>query len=141
MKTIKLIFGWCLIFSFLYGCSVGMALSGKEEPNLGAIQVGSTRGEIELHLGSPVKTTTLPDGKRVDIYEYEIGDEPSPGRAAFHGAMDVLTIGLWEIVGHDEEKLRKFEVTPDKFKRWEDCPRTVAEVERYAQVLAELPRA
>jgi hypothetical protein len=28
-------------------------------------------------------------------------------------------------------------VTPDKFKRWEDCPRTVAEVERYALVLGE----
>ena len=49
--------------------------------------------------------------------------------------------GLWEMVGRDEEKLRDFEVTPDKFKRWEDCPPTVAEVERYAQVLAELPVA
>ena len=49
--------------------------------------------------------------------------------------------GLWHLVGHDEEKLRTFQVAPDKFKRWEDCPPTVAEVERYAQVLAELPDA
>jgi multimeric flavodoxin WrbA len=32
-------------------------------------------------------------------------------------------------------------VTSDKFKRWADCPRTVAEVERYAQVLAEVTGA
>ena len=49
--------------------------------------------------------------------------------------------GLWEMVGRDKEELRNFEITPDKFKRWEDCPRTVAEVERYANVLAELPDA
>ena len=106
MKTIKLLIGWCTVFSLLCGCSVGMALSGKEEPDLGAIHVGSTRGEIELHLGSPVKTTTFPDGKRVDIYEYEIGNEPSAGRAAMHGAMDVLTIGLWEIIGTPVEGLQ-----------------------------------
>jgi len=47
--------------------------------------------------------------------------------------------GLWGMVGHDEERLRNFVVTPDRFRRWEDCPKTVAEVERYAQVLAELP--
>lgn len=45
--------------------------------------------------------------------------------------------GLWDMVDHDEERLSEFEVTPDKFTRWEDCPRTVAEVERYAQVLGE----
>jgi len=49
--------------------------------------------------------------------------------------------GLWGMVGHDEEKLHNFEVTPDKFKRWEDCRETVARVEHYAQVLAELPGA
>lgn len=45
------------------------------------------------------------------------------------------------IVGHDGEKLHNFEVTPDKFKRWEDCPETVAKVEHYAQMLAEFPGA
>jgi hypothetical protein len=45
------------------------------------------------------------------------------------------------MVGGDEEKLRSFKVTPDKFKRWEDCPRTVAEVERYAQVFAQVTAA
>lgn len=82
----------------LQGCSVGMAMSGKKQPELGAIRVGATRGEIELQLGAPVEIHEA-NGKRVDIYEYEIGNEPSAGRAIGHGVMDVLTLGIWEVVG------------------------------------------
>jgi multimeric flavodoxin WrbA len=49
--------------------------------------------------------------------------------------------GLWGMVGHDEEKLHNFKVTPDKFTRWEDCAETVEKVDHYAQVLARLPSA
>ena len=82
----------------LQGCSVGMAMSGKKQPELGAIRVGATRGEIELQLGSPVEIREE-HGQRMDVYEYEIGNEPSAGRAIGHGIMDVLTLGLWEAVG------------------------------------------
>ena len=87
----------CLIS--LCGCSVGMAMSGEKEPNLGALRVGSSRGEIEMHLGPPTTSTTTEDGLRIDVYEYEIGNSPSGGRAIGHAIMDVLTIGLWEIIG------------------------------------------
>lgn len=80
-------------------CSVGMAMSGSENPDLGAIRVGASRGEVELHLGTPVKTTLLSGGGRADVYQYEIGNEPSAGRAVGHGVMDVLTLGIWEVVG------------------------------------------
>jgi hypothetical protein len=83
----------------LSGCSVGMALSGKENPDLGSIKVGTTRGEVELHLGPPVRSAAVASGSRTDVYEYEIGNEPSTGRAIGHGALDVVTLGLWEIVG------------------------------------------
>lgn len=83
----------------LSACSVGMALSGSENPDLGAIKVGASRGEVEMHLGSPKSSTTLADGRRTDVYEYEIGNEPSAARAIGHGAMDVLTLGLWEVIG------------------------------------------
>jgi len=46
--------------------------------------------------------------------------------------------GLWGMVCCNEENLRKFKVTPDKFKRWEDNPETVAEVAKYAKILEEL---
>jgi len=83
----------------LSGCSVGMALSGEKDPNIGAIKIGSARGEVEMHLGPPTTSTTYENRTRVDIYEYEIGNEPSAGRALGHGVMDVLTLGIWEVVG------------------------------------------
>lgn len=95
LLVLMLIVMGCLL---IQGCSVGMALSGKKQPELGAIRVGATRGEIELQLGAPVEILEE-NGKRVDIYEYEIGDEPSAGRAIGHGVMDVLTLGIWEVAG------------------------------------------
>jgi hypothetical protein len=93
------------------GCSVGMAMSGSQNPDLGAIRVGATRGEIELHLGSPIKSTLLDDGHRADVYEYEIGNEPSAGRAAGHAVLDVLTLGIWEIAGTPIEGFQGEEYT------------------------------
>ena len=37
--------------------------------------------------------------KQIEIYEIEIGNEPSAGRAIAHGTMDILTLGLWEFIG------------------------------------------
>jgi hypothetical protein len=97
----------------LSGCSVGMALSGKENPDLGSVKVGAARGEVELHLGPPVRSAAIASGSRTDVYEYEIGNEPSAGRAIGHGALDVLTLGLWEIVGTPIEGFQgeKYEAT------------------------------
>ncbi len=112
----------------LCGCSVGMALSGEKEPNIGAIKVGSSRGEVEMHLGSPSMSTTLEDGTRVDIYEYEIGNEPSAGRAIGHGVMDVLTLGLWEIAGTPIEgtqgEKRQITIKYDS----NDCVKSIASI-------------
>ena len=88
-------------------------MSGKKDPNLGAIRVGATRGEVELHLGSPTKISSSNNGDQVAINEYEIGNEPSAGRAIGHGIMDVLTLGLWEVVGTPIEGFqgKKYQVT------------------------------
>lgn len=111
-----------LLFS-ISGCSVGMAMSGKEDPNLGAFRVGSTRGEVELQLGSPVSSVTTPEGMRVDLYEYEIGNKPSAGRAIGHGVMDILTLGLWEVIGTPIEgftgEKKRLTITYDKKDRVE----------------------
>ena len=83
----------------LSACSVGMALSGKENPDLGAVRVGASRGEVELQLGPPIRTASLEDGRRADVYAYQIGNEPSASRAIGHGVLDVLTLGIWEVAG------------------------------------------
>lgn len=101
-----LILGMC-------GCSVGMAMSGKKDPQMGQVRVGATRGEIEMQLGSPKQTVSLSNGMRQDLYTYEIGNEPSAGRAIGHGVMDILTLGLWEVVGTPIEGVQgdQFDVT------------------------------
>jgi len=41
------------------------------------------------------------------------------------------------MVGQNEEALKKFEITPDKFRRWEDDKQTVDEAKRYGKILSE----
>jgi hypothetical protein len=43
-----------------------------------------------MHLGSPTDSTTLADGRRADIYQYEIG-RAERRSAPWPCAMDVLT--------------------------------------------------
>ena len=47
--------------------------------------------------------------------------------------------GLWKyVLGKDENKLKDFKFTPDKFKKWEDYPQIIEEVNTYGKILAEL---
>ena len=84
---------------FLSSCSAVMAARGSNPPDLGAVSTNKKRSEIEVHLGAPIKTTTLANGDRIDVYQYEIGNEPSLGRAVGNAALTLVTFGLWEIAG------------------------------------------
>ena len=46
--------------------------------------------------------------------------------------------GLWKFLGRDEEALRNFEFTPDKFTRWEDDMEIVDEVKKYGKILSTI---
>lgn len=83
----------------LSGCSVLLANTGVPNPNTSVVQVGATRGELELQFGYPVSSTRLPEGGSVDIYEFEVGRGPNDQRAMAHGMMDILTLGIWEVPG------------------------------------------
>ena len=87
-----------VLASTLGGCSIVMALSGHEDPNLQHLQVGSTRGEVEHQLGQPKESHPTSYGAQTDIYEYEINNEPSAARAVMYLLYDVFTIGFAEIV-------------------------------------------
>ena len=82
----------------LAGCSVGMAMSGQPDPNIGALDVGQSRDVVILNLGQPTKTLRA-DNTRTDVFVLERGNEQSVGRAAGHAVMDLLTLGIWEVVG------------------------------------------
>ncbi len=80
------------------GCSVGMAMSGHPDPNVGALDIGQDRDVVIVNLGQPSQTTANDEG-RTDVFRLQRGNQPSAGRATGHAVMDVLTLGLWEIVG------------------------------------------
>ncbi len=86
----------CVVF--LHACSVGMAMSGRPDPNTGALRIGQSRDEVLLHLGQPAKTLATAEG-RTDEFHLQRGNAPSTGRAVGHAVLDVLTLGAWEIVG------------------------------------------
>jgi hypothetical protein len=70
------------------------------------VSLKAERADIEAQLGAPVSVTTQPDGFVTAVYKCEIGKESSPGRAVAHGVMDVLTLGIWEVVGTPVERLK-----------------------------------
>ena len=47
--------------------------------------------------------------------------------------------GLWKyILEENESKLKNFNFTPDNFKKWENDPQIVKEVNKYSKILSEL---
>lgn len=80
------------------GCSVGMAASGHKEQDTSIIFPGSNRAVIMSKLGPPDTTRTLEDGRVEDSYLIKQGNESSSGRAWAHAGLDLLSLGLWEVV-------------------------------------------
>ena len=90
---------FCLVVS-LSGCSVGMALSGKREPQLQNLKQGLSIEEAHFIMRDYTPNVIFTEeGDRIEEYEIQIGNAPSGGRAIGHGVMDVLTFGAWEIIG------------------------------------------
>ena len=99
MKRIMYAISIVMITVMLSGCAVGMALYGKRTPNISNIRREMHRDEVIMTFGNPIKTMTKDDGGRIDEFEYQVGNDPSAGRAVGHAVMDVLTWGVWEIIG------------------------------------------
>ena len=76
-----------------------MAMHGTPEPNFEAFDVGSPRKQVEIQLGKPTSTESRADGKRLDIYRYEVGNSPNGHRAMMNLYIDFATIGIWELPG------------------------------------------
>lgn len=87
---------WLLMTLGLGGCSVGMALHGADNPDIAAVRVGATRYAVESELGRPRRWDAE---ERRALYHFTTGEEGSAGRAMGHAVGDVLTLGLWEVVG------------------------------------------
>jgi outer membrane protein assembly factor BamE (lipoprotein component of BamABCDE complex) len=82
------------------GCSVYMAANQPDKKDVEVLKPGSPRAAVMAEFGVPM-TSTIRDGAKVDLYSFTQGYSgiEKGGRAIFHGAADVVTLGLWEIVG------------------------------------------
>lgn len=99
MKKIYKILTLLLVISSLTGCSAVMAAKGKREANVSALQYGDTKNMVLAKIGYQPIRNYMDKEKQIEIYEIEYGNEASTGRAIAHGTLDILTLGVWELVG------------------------------------------
>ncbi|MBI4356222.1 MAG: hypothetical protein HY597_07260 [Candidatus Omnitrophica bacterium] len=105
------------------GCAVFMAAKQPRKMDLSVLKQGTPRSTLLAELGQPVASETR-GGKKVDVFSFRQGySKPTKAaRAVFHGAADVFTLGLWEIVGTPTEAVfdgtkMSLEVTYDQDDR------------------------
>jgi len=111
-----------ILFSaiLLQGCSVVMASKQPGKKDVGLLEAGTKRSLLIAEFGSPVHTEVR-DGTRYDIFRFVqgYGGAAKTGRAVGHAAADVLTLGLWEVVGtpaegHFDGKEMAYEISYDE---------------------------
>lgn len=95
----------CTIFLgvVMTGCAANMAATGQNGPDINVVSQETTRQEVERQLGVPKEVQPLRDGHYLATYEVQAKTEPDMLRAAGHGALDLFTFGLWELVGGPTE--------------------------------------
>lgn len=86
------------------GCSVVMASKQPSKKNTTMLNAGIPRSLVVAEFGAPV-ISEMKEGKRYEIYTFVQGYSTASkvGRAFWHGAADVATVGLWEIIGTPTE--------------------------------------
>lgn len=87
------------------GCAVVMAAKQPDYKNVELFKVGTPRGALLGEFGHPTATDTRPSGAKCDVFSFTQGYSggAKAGRAFAHGVADVLTLGLWEIIGTPTE--------------------------------------
>ncbi len=115
--------GCLLLAATLPGCAVYMAANQPDKKDLGLLRPGTPRVAVIAELGAPVHAAEK-NGHKVDLYTFTQGYSglEKGGRAILHGAADVLTLGIWEVVGTPIEGVANgtkvsVEVTYDKDDR------------------------
>ena len=108
------------------GCSVAMAAHQPSKKDVDLFTHGMPRNLVVGEVGAPVSSETKA-GKRVDVYAFTQGYSKAArvSRTIGHGAADVFTLGLWEVVGTPTEAAFNgtrvvYEVTYDASDRIEN---------------------
>lgn len=96
------------LFAFLVipisGCSVFMAAKQPEKKDISLFEIGVPRVILISEFGPPIISEYKND-KKVEIFKFVQGYSTGAkvGRAFFHGAAGVVTLGLWELIGTPTE--------------------------------------
>ena len=104
---LKLAFIVIIIFLIGQGCSVYMAAHQPDKKDISVFNTGTPRTHVIAEAGIPKHTRENSDGTLTDTFVFVQGysSESKTGRALFHGAADVLTLGLWEVIGTPVEAI------------------------------------
>lgn len=78
-------------------CSVVMAAK-KEGVSIEKVQAARTRGQMIACGVTVISSDRLPNGDLIEVYQVQ-KERGSAARALMHGALDVGTCGLWEVLG------------------------------------------
>lgn len=94
-----------VVASNLTGCSVAMAAKQPDYKNVELFKPGTTRGQLLGEFGQPVASEIRKDGTKCDTFSFTQGYSggAKAGRAVGHAVADLLTLGLWEIIGTPTE--------------------------------------
>ena len=89
-----------LIMITISGCSVFMAAKQPVKKDISLFEVGVPRTTLIAEYGAPILSENKNE-KKIEIFKFIQGYSTGAkvGRAFFHGAADVVTLGLWELIG------------------------------------------
>lgn len=105
MKQVASLVLSLVVASNLTGCAVAMAAKQPDYKNVELFKQGTTRGQLLGEFGQPVSTETRKDGTKCDTFSFTQGYSggAKAGRAVGHAVADLLTLGLWEVIGTPTE--------------------------------------
>ena len=88
----------------LTACSVVMATKQPDKKPIELFKAGTPRSLLLAEFGLPTVSEEK-EGKKHEIFIFTQGYSAGAktGRAVFHGAADVFTLGLWEVIGTPAE--------------------------------------
>jgi hypothetical protein len=88
------------------GCAAVKATQQPDKRDMKVLDRGVPRTHVIAELGAPV-WSDRPDVASVDVFKFKQGytKTTKAARALVHGAADVATLGLWEVVGIPAESI------------------------------------
>lgn len=83
-----------------------MAAKQPNKRDVSLFHEGTRRSLIIAEYGHPTTTEETKNG-RIDVFKFTQGYSKvaKTSRAVGHGAMDVMTLGLWEVIGTPAEAI------------------------------------